>query len=347
MLKLHRYRFCLPNLQSPTAANLSRYLQEKGWCGTRFNWRANFGEQNLQFNSAAAECLEFKHLLANLTAKYCPEVMPATYCINDQNWSAVLNLLADKYYQQKDRLLDQVEDLIWILKPALLNNGQQIKIFEQLSQLEQHFLSSNRLGGEHVLQQYLTHPHLLKGHKYSIRMFVIITNYAGAFLYPHGYFNVALYPYQSQEFQDLRSHLTNEHLREDESNVVQIPTQQFDFFPTIYQKIKAILADTLYGLQQSYPQAFIGKRQRSLAIFGFDFMLDANQRVWLLEANHGPCFPTSDDHPLQKYLYYDFWQALIIDFVLPIAKREPVNNLRYQIFEPIELYSDQNCKKQH
>ncbi len=43
-------------------------------------------------------------------------------------------------------------------------------------------------------------------------MFVVMTNYAGAFLYPEGYLNVAQNPYQQDDYSDLRSHLTNEHL---------------------------------------------------------------------------------------------------------------------------------------
>ena len=234
-------RFHLKPLQSPTYYNLYTRLQRQGWKSTPFNWLASFGENHFQFNLLAAEQLEFKHLLAQLVADYCLQVMPETYCINEKNWSFVLSTLADKYYLKNNQLLDQIDNLAWILIPSTLNNGKYIKIFKNLNDLEQHYISSRRLGGEHVLQQYLTQPHLLKGHKYSIRMFVVITNYAGSYLYPHGYFNIALHPYQPEEFTDLRSHLTNEHLKEDESNVVQIPTQRMEVFPAIYPQIKTII----------------------------------------------------------------------------------------------------------
>lgn len=333
---MRHHHFCFKQLQSPTLYNLNRYLLAQGWRATRFNWRADFSEQNLQFDLAAAEQLEFKHLLAQLVAEYCPTVMPVTYEINDQNWSAVLSEIADQYYRQGQQLQDQVDNLCWILKPALLNNGQNIKIFQQLSQLEQHYLSSNRLGGEHVLQQYLMQPHLLNGCKYSIRMFVVVSNYAGAYLYSQGYFNVALHPYQVQEFTDLSGHLTNEHLREEEANVKQILTSQFDFFPTLYPQIKTIVAATIAGLQQLHPPAFLAAPQRAVAIFGFDFLVDSDQRVWLLEANHGPCFPISDEHPLQHSLYYDFWQAFIAAFVMPIAQRQALEKISYQSFVRVD-----------
>lgn len=331
-----QYGFFLNQTQSPTHYNLCRYLQEGGWSASHFEEQADFGDGNLQFNLQAAEQLEFKHRLAELVSKYCSQVMPVTYCINDQNWPVVLQHIADEYYHQTLHYQDQVENLVWILKPALLNNGKDIKIFQKLSELERHFLSSRRMGGEQVLQQYLSEPHLLRDrHKYSIRMFVVLTNYAGTYLYPQGYFNVALHPFEPRNFLDLRPHLTNEHLSDEEANVVQIPAQRFATFNVFYPLIKSILAQTIKGLQQLYPQAFVCNKRRELAIFGFDFMVDKDQRLWLLEANHGPCFPTEDEHPLQKHLYYDFWQAFIASFVVPIATQCSVEKIQYQQFELI------------
>ncbi|KTD16000.1 Tubulin-tyrosine ligase family [Legionella lansingensis] len=338
LLKHRSKCYALKSGESPTHYNLHRYLQEQGWRSSAFNWRADFSDKNLQFHLPAAQCLEFKHLLAQLIEQYCPSVMPVTYGINDSNWPEVLGHMADSYYLQTEQYFDKIDNLVWILKPALLNNGREIKIFERLSDLEAHFLSSQRLGGEHVLQQYITEPHLLKppnGHKYSIRMFVILTNYGGCYLYPLGYFNVALHSYMPWEFSDLRPHLTNEHLHEEEANVVQIPTDRFDFFHLFYPQIKTILTSVLKALQQQYSQAFICDAQRAIALFGFDFIVDKNQRLWLLEANHGPCFPVDDDHPLQKHLYYDFWQALIKSFVLPIANQDRQEEIDYGLFEKI------------
>ncbi len=324
--KFRKNYFYLRVAQSPTYFNLAKFLRARGWRSARFNWRADFGERNFQFNQQVAEQLEFKHLLAQLVSQYCPQIMPVTYCINDQNWATILQQVSDKYYARDHQLQDQVDGLLWILKPALLNNGQNIKIFQKLSQLEQHYLSSDRLGGEHVLQQYVDQPHLLKGHKYSIRMFVVLTTDAGAYLYPHGYFNVAQSPYQPNDFTNLNPHLTNEHLHEDAANVIQIPTQRFDFFPELFEKITKIVTEVASALQQMYPQFLHsragGNPSNPLAIFGFDFLVDANKHVWLLEANHGPCFPVDPNHPLQKYLYDEFWQAFIDSFVLPIAERK-------------------------
>lgn len=340
MVKRKKFRFFLPEIQSPTYFNLHDHLKAQDWSSTRFAWLSHFSEKNFAFHFNAAETLEYKHLLARLVNQHCPEVMPESYPINDTNWSSVLSQVADKYYLKDNRIVDQVEQLVWILKPALLNNGQHIKLFQQLSQIEQHYLSTNRLGGDHVLQEYITQPHLLKGNKYSIRMFVVLTNYTGVYLYPHGYFNVGLHPYPLDHFNDLKGHLTNEHLNDFVSNIVQVPTQEFDYlFSPIYQQIKTIVASVVNGLQQWYPDAFTctWRKKPTMALFGFDFMLDTAMRVWLLEANHGPCFPKSDTHPLQKKLYSNFWQDFIKNFVLPIAKRKFSKSVSHRVFEKINI----------
>lgn len=317
---LLQYSFCLRPTQSPTYYNLNYYLHEINWQSSFSNEGTVFNELNFEFDTRATQTLEFKHLLASLVARYCPEVMPLTYLINDSNSHDVISLI------------ERQQQPIWILKPSLLNNGQHIKIFQELNDLKSHYLSSKRMGGDHVLQHYITQPHVLSGHKYSIRMFVVLTNDVGSYIYPHGYLNVAKQVYQANYFVDLRSHLTNEHLHHDEPNVVQVPTKPVPGFDYIYQQIKVIVSKTIGGLRSLHPQAFTRQEQRTLAIFGFDFIVDADLRVWLLEANHGPCFPCGE-HPLQQALYADFWRAFITGFVEPIATQCSASDVQYQAFE--------------
>jgi len=336
---MNNYSFLLPENESPTYFNLSRYMKKQGWNESSDYMSANFTEKNFQFDSITAECLEFKNKLANLVEQYCPEVMPLTFCINDQNWISVLNDIASKFYQRDNQVIDTIKNLVWILKPAELNNGKHIKIFQNLSELEEHYLRPHRLGGGHVLQQYITNPHLLKGpsagHKYSIRMFIILTNYDGAYLYPEGYFNIAMQPYQDSNFGDLRCHLTNEHLSDEKINVIQIPTEKYNLFKPLYPKIKNIAKSVINALKKQYPHSFNCNTNRTLAIFGFDFLVDNNNYVWLLEVNHGPCFPITDDHPLQQSLYKIFWQSIISCFVETIAVNKPIAEVKYQLFEKL------------
>lgn len=307
--------------QSPTSKLLALQLKKMGWKNIVFPQLADFSENDLRFAEPAARALEHKHLFAQLCQKYCPESIPATFLINDENWADKLAILNDIYYKN---IASNDPSLVWILKPALLNNGEAIHLFQHINDIEQHYINPRRLGGPHVLQRYINNPHLLqgpkKGHKYSLRLFMALSSVAGAFLYPHGYFNIALEPYCADDYEDLSAHLTNEHLSHEKPNVVQIPTWQYALFKPFYPQIKKILTSLIKGLKNDYPSAFSDKKKAKLALFGMDFIVDAHEKVWLIEANHAPCFPTNAQHPLYETLYEPFWYAFVETFILNKAK---------------------------
>ncbi|KTC98982.1 Tubulin-tyrosine ligase family protein [Legionella erythra] len=328
-MRFNSRRYHLDASLSPTHYNLSRYLSLQGWKATAFKCLSRINDNTLRFSEPAAQTLEYKHLLAKLVADYCPQVAPQTFCIDEANWQDVVHHLVAIHAEPPPN-----EELAWILKPALLNNGQHIHLFKTPNALAAHYLNPRRMGGMHVLQRYLS-PHLLRDErKYSIRLFVILTNYDGVYFYEDGYFNVALHPYV-QDFSDLRPHLTNEHLLDPEVNVIQIPAHRFAQFGHYLPQIDAILQQVMHGLRYDFPDAFHCGKQRAIALFGFDFMVDSQERVWLLEANHGPCFPVDDHHPLQAHLYQGFWQGLIQSFIEPIADNRPVRQIDYRHFKKV------------
>lgn len=299
------HRFYLPSHQSPTYHNLSIHLSEQGWLSSLNPEPALLHTGHFNFNQAAAEQLEFKHLCANLLTTYQLDFMPKSYPVDDLTWPIILpNVIRERTPP-------------WIIKPALLNNGQHIHIMTQTEQLVRHFNNSQRLGGPHVIQRYIPNPDVLRGHKYSMRLFVALTP-THAYLYPQGYLNVARRPYTPNDFTDLRPHLTNEHLSTDESNVYQIPTERWPVFRHLYPTIHHMLEQLIRALQLQHPQTFSTQAPATLALLGVDFMLDDAKKIWLLEVNHGPCFPTHAAHPLQRVLYHDFWQALIRDVIYPL-----------------------------
>ena len=307
----HRKKFNLNANQSPTHANLARLLKEQGWKSTRFSASALVNDNWLHFPPVISETLEYKHRLAAfLQTNQLAYLMPETFFIDDELWPFVLTVIEKKSSSIPSS---------WILKPSLLNNGQHIHIFTDLKAIKAHFQSAQRMGGPQVLQRYIAKPKLIQGpaagHKFSIRQLVVLSTHAGSGLFPNGYLNIALKPYQNDNFTELAAHLTNEHLEDQRINVVQRLSSEM----TIYQPYKEEIINTCTLLVTTLKKQFEPlwqDRQPRIACFGFDFMIEAdNEKLWLLEVNHGPCFPVDDTHPLFHTLYQPFWRQVIKQFI--------------------------------
>lgn len=64
----------------------------------------------------------------------------------------------------------------------------------------------------------------------------------------------------------------------------------FDFHKQIYPQMKAIATSAIHASALSLdPQ----KRTNNFEVFGLDFMIDADYKVWLIEVNTNPCLETT------------------------------------------------------
>mmetsp|Transcript_33355 Transcript_33355/g.32816 ORF Transcript_33355/g.32816 Transcript_33355/m.32816 type:complete len:161 (+) Transcript_33355:527-1009(+) len=61
-------------------------------------------------------------------------------------------------------------------------------------------------------------------------------------------------------------------------------------FDKIYPQMKKLAADTI---KATYMQIDPNKNHHTFELFGYDFMVDENQKVWLIEVNTNPCLELS------------------------------------------------------
>jgi len=299
--------------------HISRGLLSRGWQCVGSEKAACFSDRHLTLNDAITIHLEYKHLLAQLVAQYCPSIMPLTYCIDDTNYSEVFAKIIYENYLQDGHYVTPIKNLSWILKPALLNNGDHIKLFNAIETLKQYYASPHRLGGAHVVQRYLSEPALIDNRKYTFRMPVIVTNYAGIFLYNQGYVNICALPFKADDFADRKAHISNYVLDGQLSHIEQRSTQSLENFDAIVAQMKSIVTKVMQALLKKYPAYLQPKSHKSFEIFGFDFMQDAKGKLWLLEINQGPDAPTFEENALLEILWKPFWKDILGDFVEPVA----------------------------
>lgn len=303
-------KFHLDANKSPTHFNLVRVLKEHGWQSSCFSKGTLVNESWLQFPQKISQTLEYKHLLAAfLQTNQLTHLMPDTFFIDDSNWSYVLETIKASF----------PICVPWILKPSMLNNGQHIHLFSDLNAINAHFKSTRRMGGPQVLQRYIDNPQLIKGplagHKFSIRQLVVLSTHADSVLFPNGYLNIALKPYQHGNYDNLAAHLTNEHLADKRINVVQRLTNEMEIYQSYKAEIITICKLLVITLKKHFTRLWSDNLPH-IAFFGFDFMVEAlNQKIWALEVNHGPCFPVEEEHPLFNTLYKPFWEQVFQHFI--------------------------------
>lgn len=321
------------NSRTAIRFHIARQLIARGWQETLQASEAAFGDQHLTLNDEISKNLEYKHLLARLVKKHCPQVMPLTYEINDENYAEVFARI--RYENYLSPQTHKSPALKWILKPSMLNNGDHIHLFNNIDELKKHYSSAQRLGQEHVVQAYLTDPDLIDGRKYTFRIAAVLTNYAGVFLYQQGYVNISGYPFTLEDdFKNRKVHITNYVLDGEFANIEQRPTQSMQNFADVFAQMKAQVKCVIKGLLKEYPAYLAPSKHKIFEIFGFDFILDRNGKLWLLEINQGPDAPTFEENKLDEILWHVFWRDITEDFVLPIAQNtQPIRN--YQNFTQI------------
>ncbi|MBS0288078.1 MAG: hypothetical protein JSR17_12330 [Proteobacteria bacterium] len=326
-----------------TKFHIAKRLIDLGWQELPHENGALFKDANLELNDEISKHLEYKHLLAQIVQQNCKDIMPLTYYVNDQNYNEVLAKIIFENYMVNNRYEKNIENLKWILKPSMLNNGDNICLFNNVEELKKHFAKTDRLGGDHVIQQYIPNPDLVDGRKYTFRVSGVITNYAGVYLYKQGYINISAFPFNlSDGFHNRKVHITNYVLDGEFANIEQRSTQLIENFDKIYGQMCDIVKRVLTGLLKTFPAYLKPQALKKFEIFGFDFMLDNTGKLWLIEINQAPDAPTFEENKLDDILWKPFWQDIIDEFVIPIAlgDKAPRNYAHYQrILSANECYS--------
>ena len=146
------------NPLNPTRCGIARALLSQGFLSVSCSAKAGFSDKNIASNLPFASILEQKHLMTEFINRHCHKIIPLSYRINDYNFRYVINRISKQEYVKNFFFRHGSR---WILKPALLNNGEHIHLMNSLQEVKEHYHQNNRMGGEHVLQKY-HNPHIIK-----------------------------------------------------------------------------------------------------------------------------------------------------------------------------------------
>lgn len=299
--------FHFQSYQPAIRYHLSTQLKSRGWdIASGPEW-ATLSDKHLTLDDSVSILMEYKHLLAWMARCFFPKLMPESYVVNDGNHPYILQAL------RRHPAANQP----WILKPSLLNNGEHILLFNSVDEVIRHYSRADRLLGEHVLQRYVQPPALWQGRKFTLRIPAVLTDYTGVYVYEEGYLNISREVYHHDNTGHRKAHLTNYMLEGELAGIEQQLMSVLPKFKAIYARILKIIRTVVMSVVALFPDYLKPTETQSFEIFGFDFILDARGKVWLLEVNQGPDFPMNVDHPLNESLWEPFWSDVVESFVLP------------------------------
>lgn len=205
---------------------------------------------------------------------------------------------------------------LFICKPANMNCGKGIQVLDQLELIKKYVKRS--LQGAVILQQYIKQPFLYKKRKFDIRLWVLVTQEGAIYVAREGYLRTSSFAYTTElnssravsrakreNDHTLGVHLTNYSLQRkykakiglfEEGNYVSFESFQ-DYLDEIgvqisvredlFPRFVTIIIDSIRAAFPSF-NAHGTNPYTPLELFGFDFLLDADLKVWLLEVNANP-----------------------------------------------------------
>ncbi len=206
-----------------------------------------------------------------------------------------------------------------------------------------------------ILQKYLEQPLLYKNRKFDIRMWVIVDHCLNVFMFKEGHLKASSEEYNCNNM-DPFVHLTNYSVQKNSLNFSkyefgnEISFSDFQNFldlnkinikvsEDILPQIKSIIDLSMNSIGKN-----LNKRNSNFCfqMFGYDFIIDKNFKVWLLEINDNPGL--SESSPLIKILVprmIDDCFRLTLDKIYDTQYDTCVlDNGIYKSRFPVEGYSD-------
>ena len=212
---------------------------------------------------------------------------------------------------------------LWLLKPADLNRGRGIRLFRTIDELGDLLKVefSHHEKSSYIVQKYIEKPLLIGGRKFDIRAFVMVTHNQELFLFREGYIKTSSTAYDLLS-NNYFSHLTNNAIQKnskkygefEEGNILRLSylfekelAEKKSFFEQMKRLVRVSMRSVFEGSKIFTRQETEGKtgslisnfssfqsnsknlnNARYFEIFGYDFMLDADGHLWIIEVNTNP-----------------------------------------------------------
>lgn len=219
----------------------------------------------------------------------------------------------------------------WIAKPTGSAQGKGIFLVSKLQQLKKWSVKTPGMPlpfrESYVISRYIDNPLLIGGKKFDLRLYVLVTCYRPlkAYLYRGGFcrFCVEQYTTDVAEIDNIFIHLTNVAVQkhaEDYNNrhggkwdlqELQLYIESLRGWQAserLFADIESVICHSLKAVQG----VMINDRH-CFELYGFDVLIDAELKPWLLEVNASPSLSasTAEDRLLKMRLINDTLRVVV------------------------------------
>lgn len=209
---------------------------------------------------------------------------------------------------------------LWIVKPGENSNrGNGITVCDMLEQIKDELRNDlHPTTGEKrtfVIQKYIEKPFLIHKRKFDIRCYGMMTSINGiiqGYFYEDGYLRTTSTEYSTSDIGNPYIHLTNDAVQkycddygryENGNKLSYRDFQRYldfhcsemkvNFYEKILPQIKEMIRDTMKAVFMKIdPQ----RRAHTMEVYGYDILIDANLKPWLIEVNTNPCLELSSPY---------------------------------------------------
>ncbi len=190
-----------------------------------------------------------------------------------------------------------------------------------------------------IVQKYIENPLLYKGRKCDMRIWVLLTQNMKAYVFKEGHLKTCSIEYDLNS-KNAYTHITNYSFQKhnqnfqkyEEGNEVPFydfqkfideayPEKKYNLKTDLMKQVKKIITLTMLSIKNKINK---NDRGNQFEIFGYDFMLDNDFNLFLIEINTNPGLEESSP-----------WIKVIVPRMLDDALRMTID----QVFEPIYDFS--------
>lgn len=227
---------------------------------------------------------------------------------------------------------------LWILKPSNKSQGQGIVLVNKLNKIKKLSFQTKTvtennttvtINETYVISKYLENPLLVSGKKFDMRIYVLVTSFhpLKVYLYRQGFcrFTNEKYSLDVNEIDNIFIHLTNVAIQKkyekyNSSHGGKWSLKNLEMFLEMnfgydkaekcFNDIKNVIISSLKSVQ-----GVMHSDKHCYECYGYDIILDANLKPWLIEINASPSLSTTTqgDYILKKQLINDIVNIVITD----------------------------------